>query len=178
MKRTAITAAMLLLLASPAAAGGVGLLVSYWSTSDADAEVGLGGMVEIDLNDTLDVEFRFAQLDGLSWPENAPVVDLEAFPVDIGLAYNFRGRGRATPYVGGGVSYVLFDTNVGEIDDEIGYYAVAGVDVAAANLFAVVFEVYYRDVDANLKGGGIAQFVDVPIDFSGPGANLGLMFRW
>lgn len=184
MRKTIIATALLTLLSAPAWAGGIGAGVAFWSTDQAESDNGLALRFEVDFGNAIDFEVRASLLEGheapvgsLSVPIGTTVLEIEAVPVDIGLSYNFRGR-RAVPYLGGGLSYVLFDSPNGRLEDEVGYYAVAGVDIAINERFSFYIEGLYRTVKAELQGNGLAFFDKTEVDFAGPGGNVGILFGW
>jgi hypothetical protein len=88
------------------------------------------------------------------------------------------------PYLGGGASYFLLDTNQGEVSDEVGWYGKAGLefgnDPTGARFFA---EAMYRDVTGTVKSHrnepGSPEVVDkVDLQLRGVGANVGVIWRW
>ncbi len=178
MKRFAIALGLAALLASPASAGGLGGMVAYWSTDEAGGESGPGLKLELDFNNPWDLEIRWSLFEELERVSRGLRFPIQATPVDFGLAYNYSRDSKVNPYLGGGLSYVLVDSDFGEMPDELGYYGVAGVEFEVYPRLAIFVEGLYRQVEAEIEGNDLQSFVKVPVDLSGAGANLGLLYRW
>ena len=168
-------------------AGGLGPTIAAWSIEEADNDVGFGVKWEIDLGPRWDLEVRGAHLDGYTATIDGVDFALDIFPVDLGLAYNFNKDARVGPFVGFGVSYLLLDadaTVAGEpasarVRDEFGFYGVAGVEVDLVANLALFAEAVYRQAKGAVQGDDLGStFVDVAIDYSGPGAQVGLLLTW
>lgn len=179
-KKTALLAVMVLaLVAGPAAAADFGLFGSYWNTDDADEAVGVGG------------KFRFARIVELratyfndvtadTEPESRDF-ELRALPFEAGLAFSFAPGARFSPYVGGGAGYYLLDTNRGDVDDEVGFYAVLGADIRGATGLGFMVEAIYRNMEATVRGDlDDDPRVDdeVDIQLGGLGVNAGLVWTF
>jgi hypothetical protein len=186
----------LLLLAGPAAASELALFGSYWQPSEFDDTVGGGllfgfgsGVVQFelrgtyypditeDLNDLLDSDDDF--LDNF---------ELKAIPAEAGILFNFAPGSNVSPYLGGGATYYILDSNIGEVDDEVGFYVKGGLRVGGAGGGSVGFlaEALYRNVEGSVKFDpqdlGDIDDVDFEDDFdldlSGFAANVGIVFRF
>ncbi|MEA2604746.1 MAG: hypothetical protein QOF89_5738 [Acidobacteriota bacterium] len=182
MKKTlSILCAMaaLALLAGPAKAADLGVFGTYWDTRDADQGYGVGGKVDF---------ARFLELRASYFSDvtsNNPVpgrgdFKLRVVPLEAGLVYKFAPNERFTPYVGGGASYLLLDTNRGNIDNELGWYGVVGADVKTDHGFGVMVEGTYRSVDSTIRDSGTDTTVDTRVDLQlrGFGANVGLVWSF
>lgn len=187
MKKLAIVLGLALLMAVPSWAAGIGVGVAHWDTEDADEDQGLGLKVSFGLGGPVEVEFRAAFFDGFAQVGNDALFRLEATPVDLGLAYHFNDNGRAQPYLGAGGTFVftnaLFDggqvplAGSPEVDDEFGYYLVAGVDIGLNERLGLFGEVLFRQAKLNVTGNDFG-FTDFQSDFAGPAATGGVMLRW
>ena len=189
MRKFAVTVGLFSLLAAPALAGGIGVMVSSWDTDTADDDQGAGVKVEVDMNPNLDVEVRASFFDSFSQVDRGELYEIEATPVDLGLAWDFAPDRRANPYIGAGGTFLLLKPNaaLGEevtsrphSQEEFGWYGEIGVEYVAAPSFSVFVEAIYRDVSGEVRGRGLgtAPVVDFEVDFGGVSANLGLMFNW
>lgn len=184
MKKALIVMSVLAALAAPSWAGGVGPMVAYWDTADAGDDNGLGFKLGFDLGPSLDFDVRVAFLDGFANVQQGRLFALEATPIDIGISYGFNPSGPVSPYLGGGLSYVVFDAEVvgraegTRVSDEAGWYAVGGLEVPIGGSFRLFGEVLYRQVKAQIEGDDIRTFVKADVDFAGPGANAGILFSW
>lgn len=74
------------------------------------------------------------------------------------------------PYVGGGIGYYFFDEDDADVDDEVGYYCVAGIDQSVGNGISVFAEAKYLWLEPD------SDFGDVELD--GFGANIGAAYNW
>lgn len=187
MKKVLLVIGLVALLTGPAWAGGLGPMISYWSTEDLDDDTGFGAKFEVDVNDNWDVELRGSQLEGYELRRGELFFELEAFPVDLGLAYNFNPGGTANGYLGFGGTYVLLDADTlrgdqvvsARMKDEFGFYVVAGLEVAMTSKLSLFAEGMYREAKGAIQGDDInSAFVDQDVDLTGPGAQVGLMLAW
>jgi hypothetical protein len=188
---TALGAALSL---TPARAFDFGLAGSYWNTDAAGDAAGGTVILGLPVNETFGFELRGSYFEELSDDpfENAFDSDDEVFqdkgiqvtPIEAGLLFRFAPGTTFRPYVGGGASYFLIDSDFGEIDDELGYYAVVGAtfgDDDGAQLFV---EANWRKATAEVRVDpeDLDDIDDLEIDdhadldLDGFGANLGV--RW
>lgn len=177
MKKALLTTAVIALLAGPASAADFGLFGSYWDTKDADQAYGVGGK----LNFARFIEVRatyFKDVTADTSPESRDF-EVRALPLEAGLVFKFAPGERFTPYVGGGAGYYLLDTNRGEIDDETGWYAVAGADIKGSSGLGFMAEAIYRSMEATVRDDDPTDIVDrVNIDLGGFGVNAGLVWSF
>lgn len=179
MKKTLLFAASALaLLASPAMAADIGAYGSYWATEDADAALGIGGKVRFGI-----VELRgtyFSDVTADTEPESRDF-EVSAIPLEAGLAFKFAEGTRFSPYIGGGAGYYLLDTTAGDIDDEVGFYAVVGTDIGSSSGLSFMVEGIYRSMEATVRGDldedpDVDE--DVDIQLGGLGINAGVVWRF
>ena len=113
-------------------------------------------------------------------------------PVELGLKFRFPTE-VVSPFFGGGASYHflrLEDNNAldangnrfhDELNDELGWYAMIGADFMASNGVGVFVEGNYRWVRGTVRSRGnqILGATDrVDLQLGGPGANVGLVWRF
>jgi hypothetical protein len=117
--------------------------------------------------------------------DNILEIDVEAIPIDGGLILQF-GPGKNF-FVSGGATYYLMDTDVGDVDDQWGWYLATGFKSGQPGGGIGFFgEVIYRDVDGSVNVDpedfedidDIGFNGNVPLDLSGIGANVGVAFRF
>lgn len=188
MKRLWLLACALALVAMPSWASGIGAGVSYWDTSDAEDDNGFGIKVAFDVGQEWSVDLRAAFFDGHGLISGPREISIEATPIDLGIAYNFQTGGKVTPYVGGGLNYTLYKSEVynfvldqpesSRIKDEPGWYAVLGVDIPVQSHLAFYLEAMYRQNKPQVQGDGLAAFDKIPVDFAGAAATVGLVYTW
>jgi len=189
MRTALVVLGVLTLLATPALAGSVGVFASWWDPNDSNDEFAGGLKLEVGVGDKVDLEFRASWFDNVATmlPDDAPgfEVPYTAVPLDFGFAYNFVSNKKVTPYIGGGGTYFLLDANndeIGRIEDEWGWYAVAGLDLPIASNWKLFIEAMYRDAEATVKGDdlgfGNPSVTDAFFDLKGPAVNGGIAFTW
>ncbi len=183
MKKTILcAAAALTILAAPAAkATDFGVFGSYWSTEDADNALGGGAKLRLG---------RFVELRGTYFSDVTADTDPERFdfevsaiPVEAGLRFDFAENEAFSPYVGGGASYVFLDTTEGDIDDELGWYAVLGAEFARQpSGLGFMVEGIYRGIEATVTedNDGFPDDIhdNVNLNLDGFGVNAGLVWRF
>jgi opacity protein-like surface antigen len=183
MKKTILcVAAALTILAVPAAkATDFGVFGSYWTTEDADDALGAGAKLRLG---------RFVELRGTYFSDVTADTDPERFdfevsaiPLEAGLRFDFAENEAFSPYVGGGASYYLLDTSEGDIDDEVGWYALVGAEFARQpSGLAFMAEAIYRGIEATVTedNDGFPDDVrdDVNLNLDGLGVNAGIVWRF
>jgi Sex factor F TraW protein N terminal len=179
MKKILLTTmAALALLASPATAVDLGAYGAFWDTEDADQALGAGAKVRFGIFELRGTYFSDVTAD--TEPESQDF-EVSAIPLEAGLAFRFADTPRFSPYVGGGAGYYLLDTTAGDIDDEVGYYAVLGTDLSGPAGLGFMVEGLYRSMEATVRGDlddvpGVDD--DVDIQLGGFGINAGLIWRF
>lgn len=167
---------------APAMAGDFGLYGSWWDT-DALGETAGGGVKYAFGDAGLRFEIRGSYFPDLTEDfgqliENGTgKAEVEAIVPEAGITYNFAPGSNAQFYLGGGLSYYLLDINRLELDDEVGYYGLAGIVLGGGGTGPAFFaEALYRSVEGTITGSSITEEID--LDLSGLSANLGVLFRF
>jgi opacity protein-like surface antigen len=189
---TAILAAAL--AGSPMRAADFALMGSYWNTDAAGDAAGGGISLGLPINDTFGFELRATYFEELTddpfrnaFDSDDPVFQdqgIQVLPLDAGVRLTFAPGGWARPYVGGGVSYFLLDSDFGEIADELGYYAVVGATLGDGEGTDFFVEGLWRKATAQVEidPERLDDIDDLDVesradvDLEGLGVNLG--FRW
>lgn len=165
------------LLAVPATATEFGVGGAYWSTEDADQALGVNSKLGFGLFEVRASYFSDVTAD--TEPESRDF-EISAIPLEAGVKFDFARDQRVNPYVGGGAGYYLLDTSRGDINDEVGFYAVAGVDIATRAGFGINVEGIYRGIEATVDNVdddvNIRDEVDLNLD--GFGVNAGLVWKF
>ncbi len=94
---------------------------SYWDTEDADDTWGAGATWRWGV-----LELRGTYYEDVTSDRDGLDIEVEDIPIEAGAAWSFAPESNFNPYISGGVSYHILDTNVGDIDDEFGWYGVLG----------------------------------------------------
>jgi hypothetical protein len=191
-KRRACSLAPLLvaaiLAAAPAAAATrFSAFAARWATRDAGAAFGGGVRVGVPLGDRLTVDLRASAyerraagpLARLGGADNPFTDGLRAVPLDVGFRLDLARRDILNPYLGAGGSYVLLDSDAGRVDDEVGWYVLAGVELGKLFL-----EGDYRRIEATVDPGPIraGDLIDpgprVGVDLSGFAFHAGWIWKF
>jgi hypothetical protein len=181
MKRIAWTlvlfAGLAAVLAQPVAAD-FAVFGAYQDTEDADEAMGVGGNLRFGWFELRGTYFSDVTAD--TEPESRDF-EVKMVPLEAGVALRFGEADRFHPYVGAGAGYYLLDTSEGDIDDEVGFYAVAGTDVDFSESFGLNVEAIYRSMEGTIRG----DLDDDPelieegeLELGGLGLNAGLVFRF
>jgi hypothetical protein len=196
MKKTflATLALALLLPASSALASGLSIYGSYWDTDALDDTAGAGVKFSIPLGQTLNLDLRGTyyepfdrdalqdEIDDLFDDDNPDreIFDseIEIIPLEVGLSFNL-GQSSIQPSIGAGVSYFLLDSDLGEIDDEVGWYANAALNFASQGSVGFFLEGIYRSAEGEVnEDEDDVDFDRVTFDLDGFAANAGVVFRF
>lgn len=184
MRKVLIAVGCGLLLSSTAWAGSLGIMGAYWDTDQASDDTGFGVKLVVDLGQSgWRFDLRGSFIEELTTDPSIVEGDFEAYPVDFGVSYGFNtGGGKVTPALGVGLSYVNASSKLGEVDDELGYYGILGLEFDAAQNFGVFVEVLYRAVDSQIDGRGLdlpfIGFDQRELELQGVGVNAGLALTW
>ncbi|MFN2385110.1 MAG: hypothetical protein ABR576_02295 [Thermoanaerobaculia bacterium] len=180
MKRIRIIAAAMIawgLLAAASSAIDLGVFGAYWDTKDAEETYGAGAKLRLGI-----IEFRGTYFQDVTADVDPEELDFEirAIPLEAGIVLQFLKNAPVSPYVGGGGGYYLLDSNAGEIDDEVGYYLVGGLDIGRG-IVAFNVEGIYRNFEATVvdTDDDFPELEDeVSFDLSGIGVQAGVIFRF
>ena len=194
LRRSLLLGVLLVLFGAGPGLAGVTLYGAYWDTADLGASAGAGISFRTD-NEGFAWELRGTYFPDLtedfdkifdSDTDSGFDLEIEAIPLDLGVVVQFFGDTGFRPYVGGGVSYFLLDSNVGNLSDEVGYYGVAGLQLGSGRTLSFALEAVYRvmegtletDVDdfGDLFGNDIQDEVD--LDLAGIGFHAGVVLQF
>lgn len=191
----AVFATLLVGIAPSAEATGFRLYGAYWDTDAAGDTFGGGLTFDFPVSRLIGVELRGAYYEELGnepfeaiFEDDNPVFEdgIRAIPLEAGLRLDFAREERVNPFISGGFSYHLLDSDFGNVDDEFGWYAGGGVEIGAHQGVGFFAEAIYRDIDGSVEIDP-DDFDDiddldfdgnVPVDLTGLGANLGLVWRF
>ena len=174
MKRVLIALLALMVCANLASANGLGFFGSYWKLEDADdGGFGGGAKLQMSFGDYVALELRGTYFPDLMGTEPK----LTAVPVEIGLIVLLPLSETVKPFFGGGPGYYMFDIEDGEVDDNLGWYALAGVQVGLGEHAAFFANGKYTSIEATVKGDDLGEVEDMD-KITGFGGDVGLMFTW
>lgn len=195
MKKTLLSLAILTMLAPAAFADGAfHLHGAYWNTDEADDTFGAGITYNAPLGQVLGLELRASYFEEV---KNEPFEELfdgenpfdsglEILPLEAGLRFELGQGGVFRPYLSGGASYYLLDSEFGDVDDEFGFYAAFGGIIGDHQGAHFFFEAIYRQVEGSVEvdPNDLDDIDDIDfedsfdVDLSGLGANAGVAWTW
>lgn len=183
-----------LLFAAPAHATEFKIFGAYADT-DVLGDTGGGGIgFGIPFNETLSLDLRATYLQELAsdpldgifdFDDDNDVFtdsDINVIPIDVGLRFNFQRSGVVNPYIGGGGTYFILDSDARgvEIDDELGFYGVVGARFGDDQGPAFFAEALYRTVEASasFEGDDVDFDSEADIDLDGFAVNAGIVWTF
>ncbi len=170
----------LLLLAAAAAAlvgcsHGRGAEVGIFGTGldSKDLGEGFGGGVKVELNplDRVSMDARVGYV-------NFDDTEVELIPLEVAGLVNFPMLGeRIVPYAGGGVGFYHFDGNGAELDDNVGFFPLVGLEVGLQRI-SILAEArwLFLQTDVDASKAELTGITEANID--GLGINIGALYRF
>ncbi len=148
----------------------LGAFGSYLDSDDLGPGYGGGAKLEVKPTDWLSVDGRASLLFFDDF-------DISMIPLEAALRLNIPMLGeRIVPYAGVGAGYYLFEADNVDLDNNVGYFPLVGLEVGLRRvaLFAEArWLVLETDTDAALE-----DLSDLHADVDGLGINAGLLFRF
>lgn len=152
---------------------GLGLSANFYLTERLSTEIGIFGL-------SFDADMQFQDLE-------FEMDAVELIPVTLGLQYHFVPQSRWDPYVGAGAAWVsasdvqssdLDNLGVGaiELDDELSWFANAGLGYALGDHFGLAIDVRYIDYEPTTTSKATGATED--LELSTLVTSLGLRVRF
>lgn len=182
MRMFLVVLSVVLLGTVVASANGLGVFGSYWNTKDADSGWGGGAKLQFDVMPNVCIEGRGSYFPDFGDSDSDSSMDV--IPVEADAIIKFPISDSLTPYVGGGAGYYMFDVdsdNDGvkvDVDDEFGWFALAGVEIGLSKQVSLFAEGKYTWLDVTAKATGMGVDVSEDASMDGFGGNAGLMLKW
>lgn len=148
-------------------------LAAFGSSLDSDdLGDGYGGGAKVELNpiDMLSVDAR------ASWI-HFDDTDIDMIPLEAAVLLNcpllFE---HVVPYIGAGAGYYLFEGDGADLDDQVGFFPLAGLEIGLHKV-SIMAEArwLFLETDVENAKAELADITDADVD--GLGINLGLLFR-
>jgi len=146
----------------------------YGSSMDADdLGTGYGGGAKVELN-PIDI----VSVDGRAGWTRFSDTDIDMFPLEaaglLNLPILFE---HIVPYAGAGIGYYMFNGDGGDLDDEVGYFPLIGLEIGLHSL-SLLAEARYVFLETDVRNGqGPLTGVD-KVRLDGPAVNVGLLIRF
>lgn len=143
------------------------------SLDSDDLGEGYGGGVKLELNpiDLISIDAR------ASWIQFDDT-DIDMVPLEAAALLNLPlFWEHFVPYIGAGVGYYLFDGSGADLDDEVGFFPLAGLEVGLHSIsFLAEARWLFLETDVAGAKGELRNLTDADVD--GFGVNLGVLFRF
>jgi hypothetical protein len=170
--------AMLMVVLAVAAGGcitGSGLEAGVYGSSrdldDLGDGYGGGGKLELNIFDVVSVDGRAGWI-------RFDDTEIDMVPLEIAALVNAPVLFESiVPYVGGGVGYYMFEGDGGDLDDNEGWFATAGLEAGLPNI-SIFGEVRWQYLEADVTDGEGSLAGVGTADLDGPGINVGLLIRF
>lgn len=190
LMKIAILGIAVVFAVASAQALGLGAFGAYWNTKDADDSYGYGAKIISTGDESGYLELRITRFDDISEKEKGDDVTLEVTPLEIGLTMMISSESGANVYIGGGGGYYMLESDLEladgtsvetDVDDEWGWYALAGLEIPMTDNLLLIGEAIYRQVEGTIKEDdpdldNITD--DYSLDLAGFGANVGVVFKF
>jgi hypothetical protein len=177
MRKIVLAVGCMCLLAAPAwAGGGFSLFGAYGQVNDYTSSGALGARVSFGGQKLL------VDLTATWFPERTSTIvksgsliisdSIQIYPVELGLRYVFAPGAEFRPYVGGGASWILTDVQRGSMDDELGFYLLAGMVWGDGRGVEGFVEGLFRRAQTDVDYGASGRW---SVDLGGFGAVAGIV---
>ena len=145
----------------------LGVFGSYLDADDLGDGYGVGAKLELQAVDWMSVDARASYVN-FSNPE------VDMYPLELAALLNIPlADEQIVPYAGVGVGYYILDASGFDMDDEVGFFPVVGLEIGAWNLsFMIEARWLFLEPDVD----GVSNVDEAELD--GLGINAGLLFRF
>lgn len=148
-----------------------GVFGSYLDSDDLGKGYGGGAKVEINPIDVVSIDAR------ASWIRFDDT-EIDMIPLELAALLNFPILfEHIVPYLGAGVGYYLFDGSGADLDDEVGYFPLAGLEIGFHKVSLLAEARWlFLETDVDSAKGELENITKADLD--GLGVNVGLLFRF
>lgn len=177
MRKALLVLAALIVMASPAlAGGGVDLYGAYGEVAGSEYELGIGARLNLGgVHWMVDIAATgFAEVSDETVIDGTVEDDSIRYRVfELGLRYMFYDGHKLRPYLGGGVGWAQASATYASLDGDLGLYALAGLRYGKRPGINFMGEVIYRWAELTAKYGLTDQ---TDVEFGGFGLQAGISF--
>jgi opacity protein-like surface antigen len=170
MKKWMMAVCTAVMGASLSYGSGLGVFVSQWDPDEDGLDSTTGGGAKLAFGDTFGLELRGSYFD-----DDA----LTLIPADIGLFVAIPlGESPLTIYAQGGATWYFLDSDAGDVDDEVGWYAGGGLELTLADNIALFAEAQYRKLEYTATDDSADDLEENDVDVKALTYSGGLLFRF
>jgi len=149
----------------------LGVFGSYLDSADLGDGYGVGAKLELQAIDWVSIDARASYI----LFENP---DVDMVPLELAALVNIPlADEQIVPYAGVGVGYYIFDADGFDMDDEVGFFPVVGLEIGAYNL-SFLIEARWLFLESDLDKAADEFGNSSEADLDGLVINLGLLFRF
>jgi opacity protein-like surface antigen len=143
------------------------------SLKSEDLGQGYGGGAKLELN-----PIDWISLDGRASYVRFADTRINMVPLEAAALLNFSMAGeRIVPYVGAGVGYYLFEAEGSDLDNKVGFFPLAGLEIGLWRVsFLAEVRWLFLQTDVESTRGELRNLREAEVD--GLGINLGVLFRF
>lgn len=148
-----------------------GAFGSYLDSDDLGDGYGSGAKLEVNPIDLVSIDGRAGWI-------HFDDADLNMFPLELAGLVNLPLLGeQIVPYAGAGVGYYFFDGDRIDLDDEVGFFPLVGLEIGLHPISLLAEARWlFLEADVDSAKGEFANLREADID--GLGINLGLLIRF
>lgn len=148
-----------------------GLFGSYLDSDDLGKGYGGGAKVEFNPIDVVSVDARASYI-------RFDDTRIDMIPLEAAALLNFPILfEHIVPYLGAGVGYYVFEGSGADLDNEVGYFPLAGLEIGLHTL-SLLAEARWLFLETDVEDGKGRLEHATKADVDGLGVNLGLLFRF
>jgi hypothetical protein len=171
----------------------ISLINSYWSPADFSDEFGPGIKLQASMSELIDLEFRASLFPDMGEDviqgEDRITVDLSVTPLELGVLANvpYIYEPLVQSYLGAGLGYYMIDLSAKgpagsidyDVDNEIGFFLLAGARLYLTEELVLISEVQYRIVEGDaVSKADDGTTSDIGFKLNGFGGSVGLGLMW
>ena len=143
------------------------------SLDSDDLGEGYGGGAKLELNpiDLVSVDARASYI-------RFSDADIDMVPLEVAGLVNFAMLAEhIVPYAGVGVGYYLFDGDGADLDDEVGFFPLVGLEIGLQPVSLLIEGRWlFLEADVDSAEAELDNLTEATVD--GFGVNMGLIFRF
>jgi len=154
----------------------LGLYGSYVDSDDLEEGYGAGAKLKLGLLEILSLEARGAWV---QFDLDDADFEIDMIPVEGALLLNIPLADNIIPYAGAGAGYYFFDADEVDLDDAVGFFALAGLELWLSEDMGLFGEVrwLWLEADVDASRDEFEDLDDDEVNADGLGVNVGLLIK-